>query len=195
MRFNKRLLAVLLVGVALVSTHAAEDAPAPYRLVILVAYGEPLGPESLRDGLERELAERLELDRCFESVVRSMSEIDAAKEADLIVEVILDGYREDTHHDVSIATQNRLGEPGSDLQWNANVEAMVHLQVFRAGDRALVKMKRKQVSVTRRAQPAEDTRFEARSNFFEAIVRKARSYLCGVSPKRWEKLIEQARLM
>ena len=192
MFFHKRFLATLLAGIALVSTSAADDTPLPYRLVVLAAYGEPLGPESLRDELERELAERLELDHCFESVVRSGA--DGATEADLIVEVILDRYREDTHHDVTIATQKRPGEPGSDLQWSAGIETVVHLQVRRVADRAVVKIKRKHASVTRHAQPAEDTRFEARAKLLEGIVLDVRSYLCKVSPQKWEKQIRQARL-
>ena len=175
----------------LLPTLAGDDAPRPYRLVVLAAYGEPLGPESLRDELERELAEMLDVDRCFESVVRSTS--DAAKEADLIVEVILDRYHEDTRHDVTIVTQQRSGEPGSNLQWSAVIETVVHLQVRRASDRAVVKMKRKHEMVTRRAQPVEDTRFEARATLLEGIVRQVRSYLCKVSPEKWEKQIRQAR--
>lgn len=188
---RSRLLAVFLAGVMLVPTPAADDAPRPYRLVVFAAYGEPLGPEALRDELERELVEMLDVDRCFQSVVRSTA--DAADEADLIVEVILDRYHEDTRHDVTIATEKRSGEPGNALQWSATIEAVVHLQVRRARDRAVVKMKRKHERVTRRAQPVEDTRFEARATLIEGIVRGVRSYLCKVSPEKWEKQIRQAR--
>ena len=184
-------LAVILAGLVCVSTSAAKEPPRPYRVMVLAAYGEPLGPESLRDDLERELVERLDGDRCFESVVRSTS--DAAAEADLIFEVILDRYLEETQYDVTIATQNRPGEQGSNLQWSAGIEAMVHLQVRRAADRAVVTMKRKRESVNRRAQPVEDTRFEARVTLVESIVHEVRSYVCKVSPGKWEKQIRQAR--
>jgi len=69
----------------------------------------------------------------------------------------------------------------------------VHLQVRRAADRAVVMIKRKRESVNRRAQPVEDTRFEARVTLIESIVHEVRSYVCKVSAGKWEKRIRQAR--
>ena len=54
MVFRNRLLAIFVAGVVFASTSASGDSPAPFRLVVFAAYGEPLGAESLRDQLERE---------------------------------------------------------------------------------------------------------------------------------------------
>jgi len=186
-------LAVVVLGSAVGAVSHAASPPLPYRISIAAAYGDPLGPESLRDELERELVARLRKAECFLGVEAQTAE--TAHEADLIVEVIIDRFDQGMHYDVSIATQHREdGDPDSKRQYSAGVEAVLYLQVRRAKDRALVKMERSNAGVSHHAEPGVDVRFEVYADLVDMVVRKTRSFLCKPSQKKWEKQIRQARL-
>jgi hypothetical protein len=191
MHLRSWLVAAVLVAMACALSRA-DDARMPYRVSVGAAYGDPLGPESLRDALERQLVTGLRLAECFERVDVADEEADAR--ADLIVEVILDEFDQSTRYDVSVATQNREdGDPESKQRYTAVASALLYLQVRRGADRALVKMNRTHPVASRRAEPGVDVRSEVYAGLIDTIVRQTRSFLCKPTRKKWEKQIQDAR--
>ena len=70
MAHRSRLLAGLALALAWPAfvAVAADDPPLPFRLQVTVVWGEPVGPESFRDAIQRRIVDELIHEACFDTV-------------------------------------------------------------------------------------------------------------------------------
>jgi hypothetical protein len=187
--------AAWLIGLALAAPAPlrAEDRGGPtYGLVVEVTYGEPRGPEGLRDELQFEITSALAAAGRFRAVRARPDPAPAADE--LLLRVVLDGYEEEIVFDASIAERTSPGAPPDVAQrLEARIRADLRLEVRTLPDTALVRHKTVRVQGARRPALDEDPRHEAELELVSEAVRAVRSFAGRGSPARWSAEIERAR--
>jgi hypothetical protein len=164
----------------------------PYELGVKVSYGHPIGPESLRDELQRMLVNYLGRSGCFGelSLIREESESDA----DLILDILLDDYREEHEYGMSIAALNSPDIlPEQKQNQVAVISAFVEIDLRERGAPAPARSRRHKQVIAHRPQFDEDAEYEARFRFLDDTARYARDFVCRGSDKKLTKEIERAR--
>ncbi len=167
---------------------AAADTPLPYRLAVSVGWGQPVGPESLRDALETELVSELRRAACFEAILRRGAQ--AAETAELSLRLVLGGYREETEYDYSV---HQGAAPDLDTSQRARslVEAEVESVVATVPQGAVVRERRHKQRASWRPLWQEDPRDAAQRQFVEELARSVRKFVCKGSADKWAGQIER----
>ena len=180
---------VLALCCALAPAAVVADAPLPYRLSVSVGWGQPVGPESLRDRLEAELVSELRRAACFGAVLRSNAP--GAEAASLSLSVLLDGYREETDYEYTV---HQRGAPDLDTSRGAlsRVEADVHSAITSVPQASVVRERRFKHRANWRPLWQEDARDAAQREFVEGITRSVRKFACKGSAAKWAGQIERA---
>jgi hypothetical protein len=171
---------------------AEEGDRLPYHLTVEVAYGKPLGPMRMRDTLARELVRELDARRCFEAV----SPLDENEEtgAGLRLTVILDRWRDETEHEMSMAQKNDpQPDPDRARLTVESVEAFVYMELAILPDGAAVRQKQYRQSNAYRPLFQEDARMAVEDEMLFDIVRNVKNFACKGNDKKLRKQIEQSK--
>ena len=181
------LLSCLVAGGPLLGAE-----PLPYALGVHVDYGEVRPAETVRERVDRDLVDAIQDEECFDSVVSL--DRGATPEVDLILQVNLTNYREQTEYDISMNERNDPDNP-PDVARMYTVEISVNIRadVLTAGDSRVVRSKAFRQVGSWRPQLDEDPRYEAVSLMIDNTVKTLRGFVCKGSPKKWAKELAKAR--
>ena len=168
---------------------AARDPALPYRLSVSVEWGQPLGPESFRDALRRQLVLEITAKRCFRSVQERPPESPTAD--DLSLRLFVDGFREETEFEVGIAERN---DPQYDTgrKMIAWLDADFHAQVQAPGGERPVREQAFHRKSSWRPLYREDPRQQVQLKMIETVARATRKFVCKGSPAAWAKQVAEA---
>jgi len=189
------LSVVLLLALAIVAapvSHAEEGDRLPYHVTVDVAYGKPLGPTRLREQLARGLLRELDNERCFETI-SSLNEHEET-DADIRLTVLLDKWRDETEHEMSLAVKNS-DEPDPDRNKLTveNVEVYVYMELVKLPDGKPFRQKQYHQSNSYRPLFQEDAKLAVEDELLDDIIRIVRNFACKGTDKKLDKQIEQAR--
>lgn len=195
-RARARLTTLILILTTIVAAplHAGRgETPVPYHLRVDVTYGEPRGPATVVEDLERELLARLDAAACFLSVdpVSTERTIDGPR---LVLHVRLEAFEERLDVEMSIAQRSQNRPPQETAQSQvASVETIVQLDVREPDATSTVRSRRFASRRSWRPLFLEDPAVEARDRLVQEIARTVEGFVCKGSPTKWQRWIERAR--
>jgi hypothetical protein len=171
-------------------TKAGGDQPLPYRLVVVVEWGQPAGPASFRAELQRELLTEISAANCFRAVHADAATSPGAD--DLKLRVTVHAYNEEIEFEFGVADR---AAPGADLDrlTVARIQAGFHAEVRTAVEDAVVREDHFRQQSAWRPLYHEDPRVEAQLRMIDAVARTTRRFACKGSAGRWSKQLESAR--
>lgn len=175
---------VLLLLASAAAAQAAADRPVPGRLGISVRYGEPRGPEALREELERELLAAVERAGCVQQVMLGAPP-DPHQQGELLFEMVLQGLEEVIEYDSSLAERvSPDAMPQAEHALLARIRARISFELRALTPPRSLKSRRLQRESSSRPIFQEDARELARAQFVEDLVRSAAAFVCKNSRLR-----------
>ncbi|MCP3980008.1 MAG: hypothetical protein GY716_11950 [bacterium] len=179
--------AVLLATAFLVgsSAHAGKKA-APYALHLEVDWGQPVGPERLRDQVEDDLVFALRVAACVASV--DLSAPAQPGPNDRVLRVRIDNLIDETEFEVSIAERSSpTAMPDTARRFAAHLGADFGFALI-SPEGEVLSSKRFRVDRSHRPVLDEDPHYEVERKLVEEAVRLGRVWTC----KTGGKLAKQA---
>jgi hypothetical protein len=128
-------------------SRSGEPATLPYTLSIRVGYGEPAGPTSVSDEVERLTLHHIESRKWFEDV--RILGADEAPETDLFLRVRLEEYEEETIYETSMAGRLEADDPLSQRRYRAVFSVIVRMELIHVPGGETVRNKRFRVQYSR----------------------------------------------
>jgi len=185
------ILAILFLAPP-AAVRAGKNEPRPYPLTVDVVWGDPVGPETWREDLERHVLQELVDRHCFTSVGRFDPEREPAPP--LVLRVQVDDYLEQTTYGVGIsALEAPDADPETKQSLVAEIKALFQLRLVHLPGGGEVRQKHFADRVTYRPVMGEDPRFIARTRLLESARRTIASFVCKGSAAAFEKQLTQAR--
>jgi hypothetical protein len=126
---------------------SAESETLPYTLSMRVEYGEPPGPTSVSDEVERLTLHHIESREWFEAT--RILEVNETPDTDLFLRVRLDEYEEETIYETSMAGRLEADDPLSQRRYRAVFSVIVRMQLIHVPGGELVRTKRFRVQYSR----------------------------------------------
>jgi hypothetical protein len=164
---------------------SADDADGlPYTLAVRVDYGEPKGPAVVREEVRRRTLHEIDSREWFEDV--RVVEGDAVPDTDLLLDVRLEEYEEETVYETSMAARLDPENPEAQKLYRVVFSTIVRLQLILVADGQLVRSRHFRAQFTRSpAFVGEDLEHAVRA---EAIREIADGIRRIISKGRIEKL-------
>ena len=184
------LPAALLCGAAVL---AGEGDRLPYRIEVEVGYGEPAGPQRLRDEVRLGLVRALENAACFQEVGSFDPELTEPGDA-LLLRVTIDDFEDRLVHDSSIAQRTSPNAlPHEEAQrMTARLEGNVRLEIVVIPQRHAVRRSGFMLAESYRPRMTEDARHEVERRWVDLLVAKSRSFACRGAAKKLAREIAEA---
>jgi len=177
------LISLLVATGAIV---AGEGDRVPYKLAVVVEWGDPVGSDEVRSRIERELLLEIQRRECFQAVLPGWRE--TADEPDLVLKARIEDYLEEELHDQSLAERyDPQAPPEQQKLYTIRIRADVYASVRAAESLVVLRDKHFVQSNAWRPVIQEDPRFEAQSEMVRQAVRTLRSFACKGSAKKWEQ--------
>jgi hypothetical protein len=182
------IVVALFAGVA----RSAETGPLPYTLAVDVLYGEPKGPESLRDEIRLRIVQDLTARAWFKKVVEFGG--DGSDTADVVLNVTLDDLRRETHYSTSMAARQEQDDPISRQQFTVEFSVDVTVDLFVMPDGVALRSTRLRESYGRPPRyPGEDTEAAIREEALVDLVQSVRRAAFKGSAEKLGREIERQR--
>jgi hypothetical protein len=119
----------------------------PYTLAIRVEYGEPTGPTSVSDEVERLTLHHIESRMWFEDA--RVLEGSGPPETDLFLQVVLDEYEEETIYETSMAGRLEADDPLARRRYHAIFSVIVRMRLIHVPDGVTLRTRRFRVQYSR----------------------------------------------
>jgi hypothetical protein len=164
-----------------------------YPLLVQVAYGREVGPESLREQLEREVVRRISDEQCFAAVDNFDPEADPAQ-GGLLFRLVVQDVDDRTNWEVPLAYRERSGGmPDATQAQVTMLRAEIVLQLLTLPD--FIPVRRNDFTTERgyRPQHEEDAKYEVRLLMLDHLAEEGRKFACKGSAKKLAREIERAR--
>jgi hypothetical protein len=180
----------LAVLCAASDTRAGKDGPLPYRVRVVVEWGQPAGPESFRADLEHAIVAEISMAACFRAV--RTDPLASPGPDDLQLRVTVHDYDEEIDFEYSVADR---ANPGVNLDrlMVARLQGDFRAEVSTVLEEATVREDRFRQQSSWRPVYREDPREEAQRLLVESVARATRKFACKGSAGRWSKQLESAR--
>lgn len=187
------LSGLLLALVVLPATPAlAGGGPAPYSVVVDVAFGPEGGPASLRDDIVRGLLRELDRNRCFASVARLQPDVEP--QADLLLRLVITELEDRTEYEISLAQRDSPNTtPSEKRRLIARLEAQVRQEIWTLPEENLARVRRFKANAAYRPLFNEDGRYEVELRLVDDLVRSTRAFACKGGAKKLTREVERAR--
>lgn len=171
-------------------TRAGKSEPLPYRMRVVVEWGQPVGPESIRAELEHEIVAEISLAHCFRAVHTAAPASPGPD--DLQLRVTVHDYDEEIDFEFSVGDR---ADPGANLDrlMVARLQGDFRAEVSTVLEEATVREDRFRQQSSWRPVYREDPREEAQRLLVEAVARATRKFVCKGSAGRWSKQLDSAR--
>jgi hypothetical protein len=159
---------------------------------VQVVYGQPAGPEALREEVEFSLIHGVATARCFDQVTHFKG--GGRPDGELLLKVYLDEFREKTEHFASqAATQDPDAHPDLKNAISIAFEVQVHFELLTVERPARVRSRQYRQDEWYRPRSFEDPRQAARRLLIEGVTEKGRAFACKGSSKKLAKEISAAK--
>jgi len=170
---------------------AGKDEPRPYTLAVDVGWGDPIGPESVREDVERAVVHELGRRGCFAALERY--EPDDPTPSDLLLTIDIDEFFEQSRFGLSVAGVNSPNAPPDTGRAQvAELRAMFDIRLSTVDGDRTVRAKRFGENASYRPVMSEDPRYVAHQRWLESLQRSISHFLCKGSQARFEKEVAQA---
>jgi hypothetical protein len=172
---------------------AGGQEPSDYSLMVQVAYGREVGPESLREQLEREIVRQISDKQCFAAVDNFDPQEQPAQGA-LLFKLVVQDVEDRTNWEVPLAYRERSGAmPDTKQAQVTRLKAEIALQLLTLPD--FVQVRRDDFATERgyRPQHGEDAKYEVRMIMLEHLAEEGRKFACKGSAKKLAREVERAR--
>jgi hypothetical protein len=186
-RMRIAIVPLLACCVSLVFGGNAE--PFPYRMIVSVEWGRPLGPESFRAELQQRIVAEISAQGCFREVDGESPE--SLEPDDLRLRLFIDDFEQETDFEIGVAQRNNP-EYDTGRSMVAHLDADFHAQVQTSTAEASVRDRRFHQRSSWRPLYREDPRVEAQRKMIAAVARATRKFACKGSAADWSRQIEQA---
>lgn len=171
---------------------AGKDETRPYPLALEVVWGDPAGPESWREELERALADEIGARNCFRSVERH--DPNRVPATPLVLRVSIGDYIERSTFGVGIsALETPDAAPETRQSQVAEIKATFDLQLISLPGDAEVRSRRFGDRVAYQPVMNEDPRYESRSRMLNSVSMTIATFVCKGSNDKFEKDLARAR--
>lgn len=187
-----------LVALAPTLGAARDAAPAPFDVVVRVHWGDDsVGPESLREEVERSVVRQLDRAACFDSLTRyAVGEPQAEDDgdADLLFSIEIRNLEVREEWDVSVSERTSPNQQPSatDDDLTATVAFDLIFDLALLPEELSLKRKRLHHEKSYRPEFGEDPREHVREEVIQDLSRSARSFVCK-GTRKLIRGIEQAR--
>jgi hypothetical protein len=174
-----RLAPMACAGFFALTPATEAKTPAPYRVVLAVAWGTGAGSDAFRDDVSRSLSQALAA-ACFTGVAVT-GRAAGAESPELVFDVVLSDAVDETRYDDSIAGALQPGEPTQELRRVSYFEVSVDATLAVRASGAIAYRRHLVAHVSRRpVYVGEDARATARAEAIDDIVRDlTRTMGCG----------------
>ena len=186
------LSVLLVVAAAPPPVRAEKDQPRPYPLALEVAWGDPSGPETWREELERAIADEIGGRNCFRSV--GHHDPSRVPEPPLMLRVSISDFIERSTYGVGIwALEAPDAPPGTRQSQVAEIRAMFDLQLISLPGEVDVRSRRFGDRVSYQPVMQEDPRYESRSRLSKSVSMTIATFVCKGSNDRFARELARAR--
>jgi len=191
-------VAALLPVVLWAGTAAAgstdEPESLPYAVAVQVVYGEPRGPDSLRDEIRRRVVHDLSSRGWFEDVAAFVEGETQTQTAELLLHVTLDELRRETRYATSMAARQEQDDPLSRQQFTVEFSVNVTVDLFLMPEGVAVRSGRFREATSRPPRyPGEDAEAAIRDEALDNLARSIRKAAFKGSLDKLGQAIERER--
>jgi len=180
----------LWAGTAAAAT--SEHEPLPYALAVQVVYGDPKGPEAVREEIRRRVVHDLASRDWFEDVHAFVE--GEAQSAEVLLHVTLDDLRRATRYATSMAARQEQDDPLSRQQFTVEFSVDVTVDLFVMPEGVAVRSSRFRETTSRPPRfPGEDTEAAAREEALANLTRSIRKAAFKGSLEKLGRSIERER--
>jgi hypothetical protein len=185
-------LLAALIGSGSIATAGGKQG-SDYPLMVQVAYGREVGPESLREQLEREIVRQISDQQCF-AAVDNFDPEEQPPQGALLFKLVVQDVDDRTNWEIPLAYRERSGAmPDTKQAQVTHLKASVALQLLTLPE--FIPVRRNDFTSERgyRPQYGEDAKFEVRMLMLEHLAEEGRKFACKGSAKKLAREVERAR--